>query len=118
MSHFSTLRSKLTDVEILKASLHDLGIVVQTNAKVRGVAHQRVQADLVAVLEGHCDLGWLRNADGTLDLIADLWGVSRKHNMAELLSSINQKYAVNQTLAAVKRPGLQNAKITMVVRMN
>jgi hypothetical protein len=116
MSHFSTLRSKLTDVEILKASLRDLGIVVQTNVKVRGVGRQRVRADIVAVLEGHCDLGWLRNADGSLDLVADLWGVSRKHNMAELLNSINQKYAVNQTLATVKRPGLQNAKITLVVQ--
>lgn len=116
MSHFSTLHSKLTDVEILKASLRDLGIVVQTNAKVRGVGRQRTQADVVAVLEGCCDLGWFRNAEGSLDLVADLWGVSRKHNMAELISTINQKYAVHQTLAAVKRPGLQNAKVTLVVQ--
>lgn len=116
MSHFSTLRSKLTDVELLKASLRDLGLVVQTNAKVRGIGRQRAQADIVAVLEGDCDLGWFRNAEGSLDLVTDLWGVAKKHNMAELISSINQKYAVHQTLAAVKRPGLQNAKVTLVVQ--
>lgn len=116
MSHFNTLHSKLTDVEILKVSLRDLGIVVQTNAEVRGVGRQRAQADVVAVLEGDCDLGWFRSAEGSLDLVADLWGVSRKHNMAELISTINQKYAVHQTLAAVKRPGLQNAKVTLVMQ--
>ncbi len=116
MSHFNTLRSKLTDVEILKSSLRNLGIVVQTDAEVRGSNSQRVRADIVAVLEGGYDLGWSRNADGSFDLIADLWGVARKHDMAALITSINQNYAVNQTLAAVKRPGLQNAKVKLVMQ--
>lgn len=115
MSHFNTLPSKLTDVEILKDSLHSLGFVVQTDAMVRGVGRQRARADVVAVLEGGSDLGWSRNANGSLDLIADLWGVASKHNMSNLINSINQKYAVNQTLAAVKRPGLQNANVKLVM---
>lgn len=114
MSHFNTLRSKLTDAELLKTSLRDLGINVKTNAEVRGTGCQRAQADIVAVLEGGYDLGWSYNANGSLSLIADLWGVSRKHNMAELLSSINQRYAVNKTLTQVQRPGLQNATIQVV----
>lgn len=36
MSHFRTLRTKLTDAEILKATLRDLGICVKTDANVRG----------------------------------------------------------------------------------
>jgi len=116
MSHFNTLRSKLTDIESLKASLRHLGFVVQTNATVRGSDCQSVRADLVAVLEGDYDLGWSRHVDGSLDLVADLWGVAKKHNMATLLSSINQHYAVYQTLAAVQRPGLQTASVKLVVQ--
>jgi Protein of unknown function (DUF1257) len=116
MSHFNTLHSKLTDAEILKSSLRSLGFVVQTNTMVRGFDCQQVQAEIVAVLEGSYDLGWSRNKDGSLDLIADLWGVARKHNMATLLSSINQNYAVNQTLAAVKRPGLQTANVKLIMQ--
>jgi len=41
MSHFSTLRTKITDAEILKASLRDLGISVKTEADVRGYNGQR-----------------------------------------------------------------------------
>jgi hypothetical protein len=116
MSHFNTLRSKLTDAEVLKASLRDLGIAVQTNAEVRGAGCQRVRADIVAVLEGGYDIGWSQNTDGSFNLIADLWGVASKHDMANLLSSINQKYAVNKTLAEVKRPGLQNANVKLMLQ--
>jgi hypothetical protein len=116
MSHFSTLRTKITDAEILKTSLRDLGINIKTEADVRGYNGQRLRADIVATLEGDYDLGWSRNADGSFDLIADLWGVAKKHNQTELINSINQKYAVNRTLNEVRRPGLSNANVKLVVQ--
>ena len=116
MSHFSTLRTKITNSEILTNSLRDLGIEVNTDADVRGYNGQRLRADIVAVLEGEYDLGWSRNADGSFDLIADLWGVAKKHNQTELINSINQKYAINQTLSDVKQRGLQNANVKLVLK--
>lgn len=116
MSHFSTLRTKITDAEILKSSLSDLGVTVKSEANIRGYNGQNVRADIVAVLEGDYDIGWSRNADGSFDLIADLWGVAKKHNQTELINSINQKYAVNKTLSEVKRPGLQNANVRLVLQ--
>jgi hypothetical protein len=116
MSHFSTLRTKITDAEILKSSLSDLGVTVKSEANIRGYNGQNVRADIVAVLEGDYDIGWSRNGDGSFDLIADLWGVAKKHNQTELINSINQKYAVNKTLAEVKRPGLQNANVRLVLQ--
>ncbi len=116
MSHFSTLRTKITDAVILTNSLRDLGVNVKTNAEVRGYNGQQVRADIVAVLEGEYDLGWSENGDGTFDLIADLWGVAKKHNQTELINSINQKYAVNKTLSEVKQRGLQNANVKLVLQ--
>ncbi|MCS6959685.1 MAG: DUF1257 domain-containing protein [Pseudanabaenaceae cyanobacterium SKYGB_i_bin29] len=116
MSHFSTLRTKVSNAEILKQSLRDLGLTVKTDADVRGYNGQRLRADIVAVLEGDYDLGWTRNSDGTFDLIADLWGVAKKHNQTELINAINQKYAINKTLAEVKQAGLSGAKVQMVVQ--
>ncbi|NCJ06894.1 DUF1257 domain-containing protein [Synechococcales cyanobacterium C] len=115
MSHFSTLRTKISDAEVLKSSLKDLGISVKNDADVRGYNGQRVRSDIVAVLDGEYDLGWSRNTDGSFDLVADLWGVAKKHNQTELINAINQKYAINKTLAEVKRPGLQNANVKLVV---
>lgn len=107
-SGFSTLRTILTDANLLKATIRDLGFYVKTEADVRGYGGQRVRADVVAVLEGEYDVGWSRNADGSFDLIADLWGISKKYNQIELIHSINQKYAVNKALAEVKRVSAVN----------
>ena len=46
MSHFSTLRTKVTEAEVLKASLRDLGITVKTNADLRGYQGNKVSADI------------------------------------------------------------------------
>lgn len=116
MSHFSTLRSKLTDAEMLKAALRDLGMTFKTNANVRGLCNESVPADIVLVLDGDCDLGWSRSADGSFAIVADLWGLAKHYNLEKLLGSINQKYAVNQTLSSVKRPGLQNANVKLMVQ--
>jgi len=116
MSHFSTLRTKISDAAVLKSALSDLGLTVRTDADVRGYNGQRVRADIVATLEGDYDLGWSQNSDGTFDLIADLWGVAKKHNQTELINSINQKYAVNKTLSEVKQRGLNNANVKLVVQ--
>ena len=115
MSHFSTLRTKISNAVVLKSSLRDLGIEVKTDADIRGYNGQRIRADIVAVLEGEYDLGWSQNANGTYDLIADLWGVAKKHNQTELINSINQKYAINTTLNETKQPGLQNANVRVMV---
>jgi ribosomal protein S27E len=105
-SHFSTLRTKIkkSDAEILKATLRDLGITVKTDADVRSFDGSRVRADIVAVLEGKCDLGWSLNEDGSFDLVADLWGVARKHDgdYTELINTINQKFAVNRAVVQAK----------------
>jgi Protein of unknown function (DUF1257) len=81
----------------LKTTLKDLGIRVIVDGTVRGVNGQQVRANIVAVLQGECDIGWTRNTDGTFDFIADMPGVAIKHNQAQLIHSINQKYAIIDT---------------------
>lgn len=96
---FSVLRSRIKDAEILKATLRDLGMTVKTDADVRGSNGGRCRADVVAVLEGECDIGWSRNSDDYFDVICDLRCIS----LSNLISSIYQKYAVNKTLAEAKQ---------------
>ncbi|ARV62800.1 hypothetical protein BZZ01_01585 [Nostocales cyanobacterium HT-58-2] len=116
MSHFRSFPTKLTDVEILKSTLRDLGICVIADGTVRCVNGQKVDADIVAVLEGECDINWSCNADGTFDFIADVPGVAIKHNQAQLINSINQKYAVYKTLNQINQPGLENANVRLVLQ--
>ncbi|NEO29733.1 MAG: DUF1257 domain-containing protein [Symploca sp. SIO3C6] len=101
--YFSTIRTKMTDAEILKASLRDLGITVKTDADVRGFNGLTINCDIVAVLEGEYDIGWSRSSDGYFNMIANFWGVYKKHNQTQLINSIIQKYNVNKTIKKVKQ---------------
>jgi Protein of unknown function (DUF1257) len=92
--HFSTLKTKMTDVEVLVSALQELGFSVEMDAQMRGGNKPR-RADVVAVLEGDCDLGWIidtNNTDGTFNLVVDILGVSRYYNQAILINSIFDKY--------------------------
>ncbi|UBF29605.1 DUF1257 domain-containing protein [Kovacikia minuta CCNUW1] len=88
----------MTDLELLKLSLGQLGFTVLVDSDVRGYDGQKVKADIVAVLEGNYDLGWSLNMDGSFDLIADAGGVSDRHNYAELINLINNQYARNASV--------------------
>jgi rubredoxin len=99
------LRTKITDKTTLIATLRDLGIAVKTEANIRGFEGQSVRADVVAVLEGDYDIGWQQNADGSYNLVANLYGIAKKHNHTELVNAINQKYALIKTLSEIKRSG-------------
>jgi hypothetical protein len=93
--HFTTLRTRITDLQLLKLTLEEMGLKVRTNTYIRGGGGQRVKADVVAVLEGYYDMGWMRQEDGTVDLITNLTGVAQTYDQKELISSIGQRYAEN-----------------------
>jgi len=115
MTHFSTLRTKITDPEILITSLQDLGITVKKEAGVRGSNGQLVRACVVAVIEGEYDLGWGLNSDGSYDLIADLEGVAKKHDQTALIRSINRKYVLNKlldSLTKLQKHDIKNTYLT------
>lgn len=95
----SILRTKLTALEILKASLVDLGFPIKVCAEIRVSYGETKLVDIVAVLDGNSDLGWLLNDDGSIDVVVDACGISKIHDPMLLISSINQKYADNQRLA-------------------
>ena len=105
MSHFSTIKTQVTEEEILIQSLIDLGYETKQNAEIRGHNGLKIQANVVAILPGHYDIGWSRNPDGTYDVVADLWGISKQHNHQELLDLINQRYAVNKTIKEIQKRG-------------
>ena len=46
------------------------------------------EVTLLLFLDGDYDIGWSLKSDGSYDLIADLWGVAKKHNQTELIRGI------------------------------
>ncbi len=104
MGHFSTLRTKWTDAEVLILALIHLNLAVKINFDVRGYQGQRVRCDIVCVFQGYYDLGYCRNSDGSFDMVMDLSGLREEHNHthSQTINIINQTGSV---LAVLKLNG-------------
>ena len=96
-SHFSKLRTRMTDSELLKATLQDLDIPIKLNDYVRGGRniegeYVQVQADIVVVLVGDYDIGFSLDSDGYYNLVTGLWGIAKAYNQTLLISCIFRVY--------------------------
>lgn len=107
MSHFTNVKTKITDLEALKAALEDLGYpVVEGRATIRGWRHATEQAELAARL-GSFDIGFRRTADGTYDAVADWWGVRTYEGVsqADFMRRLTQRYAYRKVIGEVSKQG-------------
>lgn len=102
LGHFSIVKSEMRDAEILQAALKALEMPVHIDSDVRGSNGQLHQAEIVAVLEGKFDIGFVRAEDGTFNLVADLWGLSQKYDNTVLIQAIKHQYAALKEQAETK----------------
>lgn len=130
MSHFTKCDLKMTNVEALKKALGDMELnVVEAEAGqsvvVRGYRGQTLAADLKIDM-GTYDIGVVKNDDGTLDLVADWWGVETTKGVSEeeLKTRLKQRYAYHNVLMACEAKGYsveeevnqEDGSIQLVVR--
>jgi hypothetical protein len=130
MSHFTKCDLKMTNVEALKKALADMELnVVEAgegqSVVVRGYRGQTLEADLKIDM-GKYDIGVVKNDDGTLDLVADWWGVETTKGVSEeeLKTRLKQRYAYHNVLMACEAKGYsveeevnqEDGSIQLVVR--
>jgi hypothetical protein len=130
MSHFTKCDLKMTNLEALKRALEDmeLGFVEATEGQtvsVRGYRGQTLDASLKIDM-GTYDIGVVKNEDGTLDLVADWWGVETTKGVSEeeMKTRLRQRYAYHNVLMACEAKGYtveeevnqEDGSIQLVVR--
>jgi len=129
MSHFSRIRTTFRHREALVQCMQDLGYTVDTDITIKGY-HGLHNVDIAARNSRGYSLGFVQNADGVYDLVADWWGVSGKdeQKMVEELKrqagAIQQEYAKKMVLEQAKKDGFelvsekneQDGTIRLVVR--
>jgi hypothetical protein len=113
MSHFTTLRTQITDLKALRTALADLGFpdveVFETAQPLYGYqGDARTQTAEVIVRRKHIgwlsnDLGFRRNASGTFDAIISDYD-SRKFSK-EWLDRLTQRYAYHAARAKLEEQG-------------
>lgn len=74
MSHFTELKTNLTNERILKQALEKMGFQIESaeeGVKVRGYFGETLNADFKVLTRTHYDIGFKKNAQGNYELVAD-----------------------------------------------
>ena len=112
MSHFSTVKTELRQLEPLVQALNDLGYApAQGQRSVRGYRGQTVTADLAVAMQDGGDFGFRWNAEsGAYELVTDLDLWKQTIPVERFLAKLTQRYAFNTVLAASSREGFEVAE--------
>lgn len=102
MSHFTTIKVKIRNGELLHQVLEDLGYQVERNVQVRGYQGDRTNAEYVIRQPNGYDLGFRRSGED-YELVADFWGA--RIDRESFINSISQKYAYKSLMTAVDSQG-------------
>jgi hypothetical protein len=106
LSHLSILPTVIRDLDLLAASLVDLGCDPIRAGVLEGFAGERTPVDLKVRFAGEQWIGWTRQADGSLALLGDLQRLSRSRPLQTFLGRLTRGYAARLALqdAALELP--------------
>lgn len=105
MSHFTTIRTQVRDIDALRAACSELGLELLQNTAARGYAGQATKGDFVVRLKGPYDVAVNRQPDGTYGLTADWWSGHVEREVGRGFGRLLQLYGVHKTLAEARRKG-------------
>ena len=111
MSHFTKIKTKLYDLEILKVSLSDLNLNwTVDNKSIRGYQNQLHEADLIIKQSNNYDIGFKWNGN-EYELVTDLMFWSQSFSVDKFLNQVNQRYAYNSIIQVSQDEGFQFSKV-------
>jgi hypothetical protein len=112
MSHFSRIRTRFRHREALIQCLEELGNTVETDTPIKGYHGQHI-VDIAAKQSGGYGVGFVKNSDGTYDMIADWWGVSGTgqkkiaDDLKRQAETIQKEYARKMVLEQTAKDGFE-----------
>ncbi len=124
MSHFSNIKTKIRNLNSLKAALNDLDVDWKDGpAIVRGYKGQTHQADIVVEQNNNYDFGFSWNGS-EYDLVADLQYWQQPLTVDGFLRQVTQRYAyqtvvqetANQGFNITEQAKNQDGSIRLVVQ--
>ena len=124
MSHFSNIKTKIRNLDSLKAALSDLEIDWKNGPGiVRGYQEQTVKADVIVEQDNNYDVGFSWNGK-EYELVADLQYWQNPLTVEGFLRQVTQRYAYhtvvnetkNQGFAITEQEKKQDGSIRLVVQ--
>ena len=111
MSHFTSVKTQIMDLDCLELALGELDYRVLHEARIRGWENQQKKASIVARFPDllcEYDIGFIHNPKTrSYDMVADWWAIQERigRDQDEVSQAISQRYAYQKVLKEVKARG-------------
>ena len=106
ISHFTTIKTKITDKECLIEALQKLNYIVKENIPIRGYSGIKRHGDVVVQTGTSYDVGFIKKPDG-FSLVADWYGATRavQRSQQDFLQVVQKEYATQKVVKAITQKG-------------
>ena len=105
MSHFTTIKTQIKDLEALRSASTELGLTLLQNTEARGYAGNSLKGDYVLRLKGPYDIALNRQPDSSYGLTADLWAGHVEKEVGQNYGRLLQLYAVHKATKEARKKG-------------
>jgi hypothetical protein len=106
MSHFTTIKTQIKDIEALRSACKEMGLTLLQTAKARGYNENKTKGDFVIKLKGPYDIALNKQQDGSFGITADLWDGHVEREVGKDYGKLMQLYAVHKTMIEARKKSL------------
>lgn len=104
MSHFTTIKTQIKDIEALRSACQEMGLTLLQNAEARGYYENKTKGDYVIRLKVY-DIALNKQADGSFGLTADLWNGHVENEVGPGYGKLLQLYGVHKAMLEARKKG-------------
>lgn len=105
MSHFTTIKTQIKDIDALRCACDELGLALVQDGKARGYANNKSKGDYVIQLKGPYDIALNNQPDGSFGITADLWEGYVEKEVGKNYGRLMQLYAVHKATREARKKG-------------
>ena len=106
MSHFTTIKTQIKDINSLRSACTEMGLTLLQNAEARGFANQNKRGDYVIKLKGPYDIALNQAQDGSFELTTDWWDGHVEKEVGTNFGKLLQLYGVHKATIEARKKGL------------
>jgi len=106
MSHFTTIKTQVKDIEALRSACNEMGLSLLQNAEGRGYYENKIKGEFVVRLKGPYDIALNKQPDGSFGLTADLWQGHVEQEVGAGYGKLLQLYGVHKAIREARKKGL------------
>jgi hypothetical protein len=105
MSHFTTIKTQIKDIDALRSACAELGLALEKDSEARGFYQNKIKGDYVIRLKGPYDVALNQQPDASFGLTSDFWEGYVEKEVGPKYGRLLQLYAVHKATHEARKRG-------------